>query len=268
MNRSPFGARTLLATIAISLCFMSFPLSASASTNSDSAREQAKKILSNEKYGSEDKQPLNKDVERLSDWLGGKKAGSNTRDDEQINEQYSQPSPATTPAIASGLGGVGKIFLFILFAVMIGGLGYVIYLALRNRNKKKQHDEEVENIESLDIDWTDEEKVIEHITDADLLEKMSNQAEEAGHLDLALRYRFRAGLLRLNDVHAINFHPSITNAQWQLVINNDAFDTLTKDFNDVTYGHKPCDISYLARARSEWARVMSERKASRESAAS
>lgn len=268
MNRSPFGARTVLAIIAVSLCLLSFPLAAHGSSASDSAREQAKEILTDKRYGSADKKPLSKDVDRLNDWLGGKKNGAPTRSDEQVDKQFSEPSPVTAPPALGGLSAVGQIMLYALLALIVGGIGYLIYRAVRNSGQKKQHKKRAEEIDELDIDWTDEEKVLEYITDAELLERMSEQAEQAGHLDLALRYRFRSGLLRLNDINAISFHPSVTNAQWQLVINNDAFNNLTRDFNDVTYGHRQCDPSVLTRSRSEWARLMSEEKSSSESRAS
>ncbi len=256
MIRSPFGARPLLASIAIVVCFLCITPRAHASNESDTAREQAERILNSREYGQDANRPLADDVDRLGRWLGGKKNDPQVRErtDEEIRQETSPDPPSFTPPGFDGIGTFATVILYVFLGIVIAGIGFLIYRGLRNREKKEK---DREDLNDLDIDWSEEEKVLEYITDAELLERLSDQAEEAGQLDLALRYRFRAGLLRLNDLKIISFHPSITNAQWQLTINRETFNALTKDFNDITYGHKTCDSSVLTRARSSWAELMS-----------
>ena len=255
MMRSPFEPRRMLAGVALVACLLLIPSPSFASTESDLARDQAKRILQDKKYGRDDKTPLSKDAQRLSRWLGeGDKRGKlKERSDKQIEEQ-SQPrdKPKFTPPALGGLGTFGQLIFWIIIAALIGGIGFLIYKAIANSKStpKKAKDSEIED--DIDIDWSDEEKVLETITDFDLLERLSDEAEKAGKFDLALRYRFRAGLLRLNEMRIISFHPSVTNAQWQLLIDNESFNLITRDFNDVTYGERPCDQSHLQRARQGW----------------
>ncbi|HMS24587.1 MAG TPA: hypothetical protein PKB15_02690 [Acidimicrobiia bacterium] len=256
MIRSPFGARPLLASIAMVMCFLTMAPGAHASTESDAAREQAERILDSREYGQDANRPLADDIDRLGRWLGGKENDPQVpeRTDEEIRQETS-PDPQTfAPPGLGGIGTFATVMLYVFLGIVIAGIGFLIYKGLRNREKKEK---DKEDLEEIDIDWSEEDKVLEYITDAQHLERLSDQAEQAGQLDLALRYRFRAGLLRLNDLEIISFHPSITNAQWQLTINREAFNTLTKDFNDVTYGHKTCDSSVLTRARSTWSALMS-----------
>lgn len=262
MMRSPSGARYMLAGVALVACFFTMSTTAFASDQSDTAREQAKQILQDKKYGDEADRPLADDAQRLGEWLGeGKNEGTiPKRSNDQIKKQ-SQPKEQTSlsPPGIGGLSLVAQILFYILIALIIGGIGFLIYKAIRNRDVSKKN--KVEDDEDLDIDWTEESKVLEFVTDAELLERMSDQAEQAGELDLALRYRFRAGLLRLNDMQIIAFHPSVTNAQWQLILNNDSFNTLTKDFNDVTYGEKTCEPTHLNRARQGWSNLVKPQSA-------
>lgn len=231
-----------------------------ASTDSDIAREKAREILQDKKYGDEQDAPLSEQAQRLSRWLGEKnKDGTiKKRTDKEIKKE-SRPKirqEAALPA-AGGLGIVGTIMLWIFVAVLVGALGFLIYKFISNREAKKK---DIDDDEEIDIDWSDEEKVLEIITDAEQLERLSDEAERSGKFELALRYRFRAGLLRLNDMRIITFHPSITNAQWQLIIDNDSFNLLTRDFNDVTYGERTCDASHLTRARRNWSSLVSKKE--------
>ena len=213
-----------------------------ATENADNARDQAERILQNKEYGEESDRPLGEEAQRLTRWLGENKGEIKKRSDSEIREQ-SQPEkkpPQVTPPSLGGLSGLATILLWIFIAVIVAGIGFMIYKFWPARSKKDSSDEEDELPE--DIDWSDEEKVLEFVTDAQLLENLSDKAEQEGHLDLALRY------------------PSITNAQWQLIIDSDSFTTITKDFNDITYGERTCDASHISRARSSWSSLITKDK--------
>lgn len=229
-----------------------------ASSESDNAREQAENILKEERYQKKKDQPLKEDAQRLTRWLGAEKSKPiQSRSDDEIQRLSSsrRQSTATPPAI-SGFGTVAQIVLIIILILIISAIVFFITKAVMNRKSSKKPKTPIEIDDVSEHDWSDEDAVLEEITDADLLDKLSIEAQNAGHFDIALRYRFRAGLLRLNDKKIISFHPSITNAQWQLILNNTLFDDLAKDFNDVTYGKVPCEISQLTKAIEKWPLVI------------
>ena len=247
----------LVLFIALSISFTTTIQSASASHDSEHARRQAEEILNGREYRQSNR-PLSDDVERLSRWLGdGQDERVQQREEEQVREQSNQNPPRFSPPAVGGLNVVAQVILYLGIAAVIGAIGYLIYkiISARGANNKLAPDDDT-STSGIDIDWSDEEAVLSHITDADELERLSDQAERAGQFDIALRYRFRAGLLRLNDRNIISFHPSVTNAQWQLMLNDEQFNSLTRDFNDITYGQKQCDVSIVDRAKNQWRELL------------
>lgn len=94
--------------------------------------------------------------------------------------------------------------------------------------------------------------------DADALERAADDAEKAGDLDLALRLRFRAGLLRLDAAGVIEFRPSLTSGQAARRLRLRTFDELAMTFDAVTYGGRPATKPDTDAARTEWPRVLAE----------
>lgn len=232
---------------------------ASALDDSKTAQDQAKKILSDKKYSNPNGDtPFANDAKRLTQWLGeGKNEAEIKRKPDQDFEQQEgrNTENRTLPSIGASGSAFKWVAILILIPLVAAIIGCIIYLLVkRSRNPKKDKSDKTKKQKTeSDIHWSDEQAVLEEINDADLLESLSDQAEANGHFDIALRYRFRAGLLRLSERHVITFHPSITNAQWQLTLNNATFDELTNDFNDVTYGEQVCDALKVNKAKSSWA---------------
>ncbi|MFN8015862.1 MAG: hypothetical protein U0R17_04555 [Acidimicrobiia bacterium] len=256
MTFRPISVYKMLSIVTLLIISLSIASPAYGSTDSDKAREDAKKILASKKYGRDEKQPFSKGAKRITQWLGeGKNKG-------EIKRKNIKPKPFKLPNLfpgGSGLSLIGWIILALAITLVIGLIIFVLYKVIKNREAKEE-DEDKEKVDIKDIDWSDEEKVMEEITDSELLFRLSDQAEAAGQLDIALRYRFRAGLLRLSDMKIISFHPSVTNAKWQLVINNNNFDLLTRDFNDITYGEIECDQQHLSRSKQMWPELFSKAK--------
>jgi Domain of unknown function (DUF4129) len=94
--------------------------------------------------------------------------------------------------------------------------------------------------------------------DPDQLERDAAAAEAAGDLDLAIRLRFRAGLLRLDRVGAIHYRPSLTSSQVARTIRSRDFEELAGTFDAIAYGGKPADPADLVDARDRWPRVLTE----------
>ena len=88
------------------------------------------------------------------------------------------------------------------------------------------------------------------------LEREADAAERNGDLERALRLRFRAGLLRLDERGAIRYRPSLTTGEVRRLLGSETFDDLAARFEQVTYGREPAEPDDLASARSNWPRVV------------
>ena len=73
----------------------------------------------------------------------------------------------------------------------------------------------------------------------DRLERDAADAEQRGDLDLALRLRFRAGLIRLARAEVIPGHEPLTSGQLRRLVSSPAFDRLSLDLDEVVYGDVP-----------------------------
>jgi hypothetical protein len=92
--------------------------------------------------------------------------------------------------------------------------------------------------------------------DPDELERRAADAEGRGELDIALRLRFRAGLLRLADAGVLRLRPGLTNAAVSRKLRSPRFDELARDFDEVAYGGRPATPDDIAAARSAWPAVL------------
>jgi hypothetical protein len=88
------------------------------------------------------------------------------------------------------------------------------------------------------------------------LEREAGGAEERGDFELALRLRFRAGLIRLGRDDRLPLRDSLTSGQAADLLHLEDFDTLAHDFDEVVYGRRPPAREDIVRAREEWARVL------------
>jgi hypothetical protein len=88
------------------------------------------------------------------------------------------------------------------------------------------------------------------------LERRADAAEAAGELEAALRLRFRAGLLRLDERGAIEFRPSISTHEVRRRLRSPDFDALAATFDDVVYGGRPAGPDDVAAARQSWPAVV------------
>jgi hypothetical protein len=95
------------------------------------------------------------------------------------------------------------------------------------------------------------------LDDPAALEAAAAQAEARGDLALAVRLRFRAGLVRLDrDAHAIAYRPSIPTVAVRSELALPAFDELADTFESITYGSTPAEPANSDDARREWPRVV------------
>jgi len=98
-----------------------------------------------------------------------------------------------------------------------------------------------------------------HADDPAALEAAASEAETRGDLALAVRLRFRAGLVRLDrDAHAITYRPSLPTTDVRSELASPAFDALADTFERITYGRASADIADTEDARRAWPRVVAE----------
>jgi hypothetical protein len=90
------------------------------------------------------------------------------------------------------------------------------------------------------------------------LEREAEAAERRGELERALRLRFRAGLLRLDEQRRIRFSESVTTREIAGRLRSAAFDELAASFDRVVYGRRSPTPADLAAARERWQRVLAE----------
>jgi hypothetical protein len=97
--------------------------------------------------------------------------------------------------------------------------------------------------------------------DPGALEAAAAEAEARGDLALAVRLRFRAGLLRLDrDASVISYRPSLPTFEVRAELGSPAFDELADRFEAITYGGNPAEPNDTADARREWPRVVDTAK--------
>jgi hypothetical protein len=94
--------------------------------------------------------------------------------------------------------------------------------------------------------------------DPNELERLADEAERRGDLEVALRLRFRAGLLRLGRAKALPLRPSLRTREARRALRNPRFDRLARDFDEVVYGRRPPRPADVAAARSEWPQLLAE----------
>lgn len=92
--------------------------------------------------------------------------------------------------------------------------------------------------------------------DPDELERRADRAEREGHLDLAFRLRFRAGLLRLDGAGIVPWRPSLTTGQLIEEVRSPALAELANAFDEITYGGRPAAPADLEAARTGWPHVL------------
>ena len=90
------------------------------------------------------------------------------------------------------------------------------------------------------------------------LERLADEAEHHGDLEIALRLRFRAGLLRLGRARAVSLRPALRTREARRALQNPRFDRLARDFDEVVYGRRAPRPEDVAAARTEWPRVLAE----------
>jgi hypothetical protein len=94
--------------------------------------------------------------------------------------------------------------------------------------------------------------------DPDELERQAVAAERAGDLDHAVRLRFVAGVLRLDEAGVIAYRSSLTTGQLRSRLHSASFAELAAAFDEIAYGGRPAQEADLRAATEGWPRVLVE----------
>jgi hypothetical protein len=139
---------------------------------------------------------------------------------------------------------VPTALLFILALAVVGlAIAYIVSKVRANRGAA------VARARSGDLGGA-------RLEDPDELERAADAAEQAGQLDIAVRLRFRAGLLRLGNRGAIRYRPSVTTNEVRHVLGSESFDELARTFDAIAYGGRDAESPDVDAARREWPRVV------------
>jgi hypothetical protein len=88
------------------------------------------------------------------------------------------------------------------------------------------------------------------------LEREAERAERDGDWELAVRLRFRAGLLRLDRRKVIAYRPSLTTGEVARAVSSPAFREVGERFDAIAYGGRPAEQDDAEHARRGWAEVL------------
>lgn len=91
------------------------------------------------------------------------------------------------------------------------------------------------------------------------LELRAQAAETQGQLAEAVRLRFRAGLLRLQERELLDAAPSTLNAEVSRVLRSERFDALARRFEEIAYGGRAASEEDVRLAREEWSHLLERR---------
>jgi len=132
-----------------------------------------------------------------------------------------------------------------ILVILIAGLG--IGLLARRRAREIERRATIERILELGRDPAE-------------LEAKAVEADEVGDHAEAIRLRFVAGLLRLDQEGAIEFYPGLSNGAIADQLQDPTFDQLASQFDGVVYGRRATDRHASRRAAEDWARLQGARR--------
>jgi hypothetical protein len=92
--------------------------------------------------------------------------------------------------------------------------------------------------------------------DAAALEAAADAAEREGRSEQAVRLRFQAGLLRLDEIGVLTYRPSLPNAAVARRLGSATFDGLLRRFEEVVYGGRTAEPADARSAREGWREVL------------
>lgn len=88
------------------------------------------------------------------------------------------------------------------------------------------------------------------------LERLADEAERNGRLEEAVRFRFRAGLRRLGDGHALRIPEQRPNGELVRQLEDPTFASLAARFDEIAYANQSGTTSDVISAKQQWPTVI------------
>ena len=95
--------------------------------------------------------------------------------------------------------------------------------------------------------------------DPGVLEEAADRAAGRGEIGEAVRLRFRAGLLRLDEAGLIKFRPGLTSAEITEELQSPLFESLAVRFDEIVYGRQPATREDYGTAQNGWRDLLDQR---------
>ena len=185
----------------------------------DAARQLARRILAQRRFQPEKSpQPLRRPIT----WIGQK-----------IND--------LTSPLFRVLGRSGWILVVVSVVALVMVVAFATYVG---RGRIQSHQDR---------------RLLEAGPEVDpaTLDAAANRAVTAGDHELALRLRFKAGLIRLERAGRIAPSLGRTNGDVRRQLSSESFESLADRFDEVIYGGEPATEADDERTRTEWRDVLS-----------
>lgn len=184
------------------------------------ARAAAQSILAGDRFGEPDHpRPFAGLLDRITGWLRGPW--------ESLLERFNT------------LSGWGKAAVLAIAAAILLSAGWALARLLAKR-RPGPSDPQTLQTTSLRVEGPEE------------LERAAEAAEDERDYGLAVRLRFRAGLLRLADGGVIDFRPSDTSLSLRRKVHSPVFDNLADRFDAIVYGRQHATPEDAEEARLKW----------------
>jgi len=197
------------------------------------ARKAAEKILSGPEFvahGAKTAKPLAGVLNRLGQWL---------RD---LFDPVGRPFGSAFDWLGRLLGPTGaEVTVGVALAV---GAFLVIVIVVRRSARLGRADQLAGTAASPD--------------DPARLERQADEAEQRGDNELAVRLRFRAGLLRLERGGLLTGRETRTSRDIAAILHSPSFSRLATDLEEILYAEMPADETHAEAARTLWPRVPEE----------
>jgi hypothetical protein len=193
------------------------------------ARSTARQILADPRFhATEPPRPFKGVLDALGDWL---------------DRNVSQPVARAYRAFVRWVPGHEATVFGLLIAIALTLVVFVVMRLARRRVRAAHLEPDLPRSRS-------------RRDDPKALERRAQEAEAAGDYATAIRLRFVAGLIRLDDAGAIRYGPSLTAGQVRRKLRLQPFDRVSGSFEAVAYGGRTPTIDDVEESKAGWHNVL------------
>lgn len=170
-------------------------------------------------------------------------------------------SPPSASPFGGALGAFGQILQYLAYGAAIlailGLIGFLVWALARwwRAPESNVDADDDETTTTTDLGLAEDDAVLRDVG-PDELESLAAIAEANGDFATAVRYRFRAGLLRLATRGAITLEPNLTTGRLRRSLAEPTFERLSVRFDEIVYGDDTAMARDASDARDTWPRVL------------